>query len=149
MQICLHGMEPWGPPRHLEVALFCLCWNLADGRSACMEWIYSYKPYPSLPFNPSPALINLLNIHPLFSNYEPYPNLPSIPCKQICHRSGSSTGRTRPPRGGEVDPTAPFHASRSALFPQLKPANGFAQREWLEPGPGHLEVARSPVYCRS
>ncbi|KAK8580765.1 hypothetical protein V6N12_071017 [Hibiscus sabdariffa] len=30
-------MEPWGPPRHLEVALFCLCWNRwhgMDGRSA-------------------------------------------------------------------------------------------------------------------
>ncbi|KAK8596418.1 hypothetical protein V6N12_064907 [Hibiscus sabdariffa] len=25
--ICLYGMEPWGLPRHLEVALFCLVWN--------------------------------------------------------------------------------------------------------------------------
>ncbi|KAK8641641.1 hypothetical protein V6N13_011027 [Hibiscus sabdariffa] len=72
-----------------------------------------YKPYPSLAFNPSPALINLLNIHPLFSNYEPYPNLPSIPCKQICHRPDSNTGRTRPPRGGEMDPTAPLHARQN------------------------------------
>ncbi|KAK8551681.1 hypothetical protein V6N12_040311 [Hibiscus sabdariffa] len=29
----------WGPPRHLEVALFSLSWNLVDARSACMEWM--------------------------------------------------------------------------------------------------------------
>ncbi|KAK8596954.1 hypothetical protein V6N13_001563 [Hibiscus sabdariffa] len=29
-------------------------------------------------------------------------------------RLHSMQGRTRPPRGGEVDPTAPFHTSRSA-----------------------------------
>ncbi|KAK8659043.1 hypothetical protein V6N13_029258 [Hibiscus sabdariffa] len=46
---------------------------------------------------------------------------PTAPFHASRSASGSSTGRTRSPRGGEVDPTAPFHASRSALLSQLKP----------------------------
>ncbi|KAK9034512.1 hypothetical protein V6N11_050673 [Hibiscus sabdariffa] len=54
----------------------------------------------------------------------------------------SSTGRTRPPRGGEVDPTAPFHASISALLPQLKPftlRRDQATSRWQGP-PSTVEV---------
>ncbi|KAK9022426.1 hypothetical protein V6N11_002692 [Hibiscus sabdariffa] len=47
-------------------------------------------------------------------------------------------GRIRPPRGGEVDPTAPFHTSRSAC-------SSHSRCDGTRPPRGD-EV---PVYCRS